>query len=153
MEKQTKKERLNINVSTPVWVYWLPVVCWMAVIFFLSSRHSVTVSPEYFWNFMFFKTLHIIEYAVLFTLTLRATHRSGGTSMKKSAYLRAYIITVLYAMTDEIHQQFVPSRQGAVRDVIIDAIGAGVVWYYLLTQLPKAQKTLKNWANRLEIPY
>jgi len=124
----------------------------MGVIFFLSARHSVTVSPEYFLNFVFFKTLHVIEYAMLFVLTFRASSHAGA-GLHKTAYMRAYIITVLYAMTDELHQQFVPSRQGAVRDVIIDAIGAGLAWYFLLKQLPKAPETLRSWAKRLAIPF
>lgn len=133
--------------------YWLPVFLWMGIIFFLSSRHSVSVSEEYFINFLFFKSLHLIEYAVLYTLMLRAAYRNSSERQKKSAYLRAYIITVLYAATDELHQAFVPSRTPKPRDVIIDAIGAGIVWYYLSVQLPRAPKLLKHWARRLAVPY
>jgi len=125
----------------------------MAIIFFLSSRHSVSVSEEYFINFLFFKSLHIIEYAVLYTLVVRAAYRTSDVRQKKSVSLCAYLITVLYAVSDELHQSFVPSRTPQPRDVIIDAIGAGFVWYYLSVQLPKAPKRLKQWAKQLAIPY
>ncbi len=32
---------------------------------------------------------------------------------------------VLFAVTDEIHQSFVPGREATVRDVVIDAFGSG----------------------------
>lgn len=133
-------------------IMWAPVIVWMSVIFFFSSRHSVSVSSEYIWNFVFFKTLHVIEYAVLFILATRAVYQTRWTSIVDSVYARAYLITVLYAITDELHQYFVPSRTPQPRDVIIDAIGAGLVWIYLSTQLPKAPRILKYWVNRLGMP-
>jgi len=134
-------------------VYWAPVVVWMIIIFLLSSRQSVTVSPEYFLNFLFFKTLHIIEYSILFALTARALYRGGRGEVKRDVYVWAFIMTVVYAMSDELHQQFVPSRQGHLRDVIIDGIGAGLTWFYLVQLLPKAPKKLKNLARNLDIPF
>ena len=40
----------------------------------------------------------------------------------------AFVVGVLYAVTDELHQMLVPGRQGSLRDVLIDAAGvlAGV---------------------------
>ena len=133
--------------------WWGPVFLWMGIIFFLSTRHSVTVSPEYVWNFLFFKSLHLMEYAVLFTLTARALWRQNTKGDKAVALRNAFIVTILYAITDEMHQQFVPSREGRPRDVIIDGIGAGLIWYYLLKLLPKAPPKLRNWAKHSGIPF
>ncbi len=130
------------KITRIIFLYWAPVVAWMAIIFFLSGRQSVMVSTEYLLNFLFFKTLHLIEYAALFVLLVRAT----------GSYPNAFIVTVLYAISDEIHQQFVPTREGKVRDVIIDAAGAGLIWYYLVKLLPKAPEKLKTWARRWDIP-
>lgn len=46
----------------------------------------------------------------------------------------AFLISAAYAVTDEVHQSFVPGRGGAVTDVLIDASGAAlgivaVVWW------------------------
>ena len=45
------------------------------------------------------------------------------------------LIVFLYAATDELHQLFVPTREGTIRDVLIDttgaAIGLFVVWAIL----------------------
>ena len=35
------------------------------------------------------------------------------------------MIAILYAITDEIHQSFVPGRTALLSDVVIDSIGAG----------------------------
>lgn len=94
----------------------------MLVIFTFSSRQRIGVSETYWLNFAFFKVLHLIEYAFLYVLMLRAL-TSGKTPSKKS-YSVALLITILYAISDEMHQTFVPTREGTVRDVIIDSIGA-----------------------------
>ena len=39
-------------------------------------------------------------------------------------YLLAFLICVIYAISDEIHQLFVPGRAGQVRDVLIDSAGS-----------------------------
>ena len=49
-----------------------------------------------------------------------------GTGRKPS---EALWVAVLYAATDEFHQTFVPSREGCVRDVLIDSCGAVIVAY------------------------
>jgi VanZ family protein len=36
----------------------------------------------------------------------------------------AFILTVLYAISDEWHQFYVPGRYSDVRDVMVDALGA-----------------------------
>ena len=43
---------------------------------------------------------------------------------RKKAVLTAQLISTGYASTDEIHQMFVPGREGKVFDVMIDSCGA-----------------------------
>ena len=43
---------------------------------------------------------------------------------RKKAVLMAQLISTGYASTDEIHQMFVPGREGKVFDVMIDSCGA-----------------------------
>jgi len=133
-------------------VYWGPVIIWMMTIFLLSSQKSVTVSPDYWLNFAFFKMLHVIEYSVLFTLNYRAFAASvpGNKPMWGPV---AFLGILLYAVSDETHQLFVATRSGAVRDVIIDASGALCIWYFLSVQLPKAPGKLKDWAKNWDIPW
>ncbi len=151
MEKNhTKKVTKTLRLL--MFGYWVPVVLWMMTIFVFSSQHSVKVSPEYWLNFAFFKMLHVIEYMTLFTLSYRAAAATYPTNRRVWGIM-AFMIALLYAMSDEAHQIFTPTREPTVRDVIIDAIGAGLIWFYLARLLHKAPKLLKGWARNLDIPY
>jgi VanZ family protein len=44
---------------------FVPSLLWMGVIFFLSSRQKLSVSESHWLNFLFFKALHVCEYAFL----------------------------------------------------------------------------------------
>lgn len=105
----------------------------MVVIFILSSRQRIAVSDEYAWNFVVFKTLHMIEYAVLFTLLFRA-FLEGKKTNKHAAMKKAFILAILYAISDEVHQTFVPTREGTLRDVLIDVSGISIMYLILKNQ-------------------
>ena len=70
---------------------------------------------------------HLSEYAVLGVL---AWNVRRGTGAEKKTFRQcakfALVIASLYAGTDELHQSFVPGRDGAVLDVFIDTCGAAV---------------------------
>ena len=102
---------------------WLPAIFWMMLIFFLSSQPSVKVTSNKILEIMFFKGLHILEYGILFFLIYRASKESFSFSFPKTIFL-SFVLTLLYAFSDEIHQLFVPTREGRLRDVVIDGIGA-----------------------------
>lgn len=110
----------------------LPAILWMTLIFYLSSRQRVAVSNTYIINFMFFKFLHVTEYSILYTLVYRALciYSEKRLPVYKKLLI-ALIITLLYAVTDEIHQTFVPTREGTVRDVAIDSIGIAIMYSYI----------------------
>ena len=75
-------------------------------------------------HFYMRKAAHVSEYAVLAALLYRAL---VNTILKRRALLSAAIVLFVcsvYAMTDEFHQSFVPSRTSSARDVVIDSVGA-----------------------------
>ena len=107
---------------------WLPPLVWMAVIFVLSGTPSDEIPKVEGWDVLLKKGGHMVAYAMLTVLLLRAleTH----TPTRKAAWL-AVGIAVLYAMTDEYHQTFVPGRKGTGIDILVDTAGALVglrVW-------------------------
>lgn len=67
------------------------------------------------------KAAHVAEYALL-GLLLRLLFRSSG----KAGAALPFLCGVAYAVTDEIHQVFVPGRLGTFTDVLIDALGVAV---------------------------
>lgn len=67
------------------------------------------------------KAAHVTEYALLAALIYIALAVDG---LKwKFTGCAAFCISVLFACSDEFHQLFVPGRNGAAADVLIDAAG------------------------------
>jgi hypothetical protein len=99
-------------VSGSVVRLWLPVVAWAGFIFALSSIPDLGTGLGG-WDLVLRKIAHAAEYAVLGALLVRALGRTG----------LAAGIGVLYAVSDELHQSFVPGRAGSPLDVALDAVG------------------------------
>jgi VanZ family protein len=99
---------------------WLPVVAWAAVIFVLSAQPDLTTGLGG-WDTILRKLAHFAEYAILGALLVRAL----------AAYVPAIAAAIAYAISDEIHQAFVPGRYASALDVAIDAAGVliGVLLY------------------------
>lgn len=109
---------------------WGPFVGALAVVFWLSSLSQVP-GAHYFWD----KLLHVVGYAVLGVLALRAFH--GGFEFPRLApTLRAAAVVILWGISDEFHQSFVPGRDASPWDVLADAIGfaLAVSWLALATR-------------------
>jgi VanZ family protein len=70
------------------------------------------------------KIFHVGEYGVLGYLVARAIGNYGLT--KKTLFIRAFALCVLYGISDEVHQMFVPHRYPSVMDVLADGIGSSL---------------------------
>lgn len=104
--------------------YWLPPLIWMSIIFYFSSFPKVSVTQNAVYAFIIFKALHIIEYAVLYVLLFRAFYSLREKKLTlKYQFLLAFLVGVLYALSDEVHQTFIPTREGKLRDALIDTGG------------------------------
>jgi VanZ family protein len=68
------------------------------------------------------KNAHFFAYLVLAILAINAFRRSGVYGYR--SIILAAALCVTYAISDEIHQLFVPGRGGQVKDVVIDGAGA-----------------------------
>ena len=86
------------------------------------------------------KNAHFLIYFVLGMLVVRA-FRVSEIRNKKSILL-ALGICILYAISDELHQLFVPGRGAQVKDVLIDSTGAfvGIILYSWLKDLRRSSK-------------
>lgn len=91
---------------------WAPVVAWAAVIFALSSVSDLGTGLGT-WDLVLRKLAHAAEFALFGALLLRALGRPW----------LAFALGVAYAVSDELHQHFVPGRVGSPLDVGIDAVG------------------------------
>jgi VanZ family protein len=100
---------------------WLLVILWMGLIFFLSHQPELKSGLPGGWDFFLRKLAHILEYAVLTFLLIRAL--KGHHLTKRSVLVLAIVFAVLYALSDEYHQSFILGREGVPRDVLIDSLG------------------------------
>ena len=117
---------------------WLPVAAYMAAIFYLSAQSSLPGRggiPDF--------VLHGGEYFGLAILTFRAV-AGGLPAPVTTARARAtMLIAAGYALSDELHQYFVPFRSADVRDFVYDVGGAALAlvacWAWHIISTPKAR--------------
>jgi VanZ family protein len=155
MEKRSKNTHPFIR-------FWLPLLAWLLFIFFMSTgtfsaenTYSVLgpVLRFLFPNFLperiaalhgiIRKGAHVFEYFVLGLLLLRALRAFSGGVWKWRWALLALIGVALWALGDEFHQSFVPTRTASMVDVGIDTAGgalaqfAAALWYMMKSVTPR----------------
>lgn len=130
---------------------WCAVALWMAVIFSLSAENAAestatsgsvvervldvllsgkkeTVSDKALaairetLTVIVRKSAHFTAYLILGVLFSCALNASGATP--RASRVLSLLFSTLYAVSDEVHQLFVPGRSGKAPDVLIDAAGA-----------------------------
>jgi len=69
------------------------------------------------------KLAHFTEYAVLGFLAARAFRTSPRPAISSRWFLISLTMIVVYALADEYHQSFVPTRTGSIYDSLIDIAG------------------------------
>lgn len=134
-------------------IYWLPVLAWMVMIFGVSSdaqsfpHSSRIIAPFLHWLLPNLspetvravvigarKCAHLTEYAILALLAWRAFRKPVWRAVQSWSWrpaAEALWVAMFYASTDEFHQTFIPTREGCVRDVLIDTTGAAVGLFLL----------------------
>ncbi len=102
-------------------LYWIPVISWAILIFLLSSisRFPKQLEPVFSVD----KLAHTIEYAIFGFLLARGFYNSLEIKFKKFFRILAIICVIVYGITDEWHQSFVPFRTASPVDLLYDGIG------------------------------
>jgi VanZ family protein len=91
----------------------------MAVIFYLSSLPKPALPPG-FGD----KPSHSRGYMGLAVAIVRALAGGLPRRLDMRVAVAGVLLTIAYAVTDEIHQSFVPGRSADVYDTYADAVGA-----------------------------
>lgn len=140
-------------INTRKVIPWLLVILWMSLIFYLSHQpveesnklskgiteklveivEKIDSDKDFNLgrvNHILRKNAHFFAYLILGILTSNGLKSSKVEDRK--GFIIALIISVLYAISDEAHQLFVPGRGGQLKDVIIDSAGSlvGIALYY-----------------------
>lgn len=124
----------------PAWAQaWGPALLWMGFIFYLSTREQLPQPPDPLINTLVRKGGHMVVFGLL-ALFYRRGLRHGGLSGTSLA-LGAWLLTALYAASDEVHQGFTPGRHATVMDWGIDVTGAMLA---LLLQSQSRRKSARR---------
>ncbi len=120
----------------------------MVVIFILSHQPKLPQIPglscleQLDWND---KIKHIVGYGVLGVLLWRAIDDRLPFWRKACIVVG---VSVLYGMTDEFHQRYVPNRTCDFCDIVADAIGAaGAVALFWTIKLYRSNKDDRRREN------
>ncbi len=144
-----------------LWRY-VPLGLWILFISFASTSEfsavntSTVLRPLVLWfvpslnesqlatvHFLLRKLGHFTEYAVLAYLARRAFISSSHEFLRRYWFQAAVLLIVVYALLDEFHQSFVPTRTASIYDSAIDAAGGitVLVIFKLLRRDSRAQTT------------
>ena|SRR5438552_3675172 len=118
-----------------------PLVVWAALIFIgsssvLSGSNTSVVLQPVLWlfphaseatlaliHFLLRKAGHLTEYAILALLAARAFRTSSRELLRNRWFWVSLLFVVVYSLSDEFHQSFVPSRTASIYDSMIDSVG------------------------------
>lgn len=148
-------------------IAWILVFLWIILIFSLSAQPATqsnqsslrvtewivvtvakVVAPDMDaekldgivkqFNNLVRKLAHGGLYFVLGLLLVCAAAKMG-IMRETQLYALAFLFCLLYSVTDEFHQMFVPGRSGQISDVLIDASGAaaGIAICWLVRRIRK----------------
>jgi len=112
------------------WIRTLPAIIWMIVIFISSHQPGEALEEGVLqWLkalFPFIRDLNFGHFIAYFVLSFTVYFALGPKWMNWRGKLLSVLICVLYGVTDEFHQMFVPGRAPDVTDIRNDAIGAAI---------------------------
>ena len=111
------------------WHYYVATALYCGLIFFLSSRQDLPDTG----NLLPFgdKFAHVLAYGGLAAIVSIGMRRSNERLLPAAQWLVPIAFTVLYGISDELHQWFVPHRSADPWDVVADGVGALLVQWVL----------------------
>lgn len=120
---------------------YIPLIFWCGVIFAFSSIPSARISDKDLLDTILRKTAHIVVFATLAFISFYTFNKS---------YKKAFLFSVIYAISDEFHQRFTPGRGPSFIDVLIDTLGIilalTIIWKNYLAKVQlKIKKLLKKF--------
>ncbi len=121
---------------------YAPLIVWAALIFIgssdlLSASHTgnFIVRPLHWLlphanettlatvHFILRKLGHFTEYAILAFLAARAFRTSSYHVLRDGWFWISLLLVIVYSLSDEYHQLFVPTRTASIYDSLIDSFG------------------------------
>jgi VanZ family protein len=99
----------------------IPPLVWLSAMWVVSSIPGQNLPTVKILSID--KVYHIVEYLVLAVLVNRSCKKNGLS--RKTIYW-IYILLLINAIIDELHQHFIPNRSVSVWDILANMIGLGI---------------------------
>ncbi|OOE14457.1 VanZ family protein [Fictibacillus arsenicus] len=128
-----EKQDLRPTISNYINLEIIETLFSTVVIHYAGDEISIkALGSAHFIEFFIRKAAHFSMYFGLGFLIYRAL--SLSILNKRLVFIPSWVITILYAISDEIHQGFTPNRSPHIEDVMIDAIGGlfGIILAWLI---------------------
>lgn len=100
---------------------WFLVFLCMGVIFYFSHQPAQDLPPLFMYQDIVF---HFLSYCILAYFFSRALKHSNTALSHAKIIIFSVCFGVLYGASDELHQFFIPGRNSAFTDVMIDGLGS-----------------------------
>ncbi len=121
------------------WIFLILTILYAGMIFALSSSPSPPGSEEGKATIPYFS--HVAHTTLYFGLAFCVFHTLYyyPKDLEFDIYLATFLITLLYGISDEIHQFFVPNRQFTLIDIFFNALG-GLILVTLMYRYRKYKR-------------
>jgi VanZ family protein len=86
------------------------------------------------------KIVHFFEFGLFALLLFLAFYNSGKKFLKSHVFFLSASIGIFYAVTDELHQKFVPGRSCEFLDFVADFLGIALVLILIRAYLKRREK-------------
>ncbi|HPP66319.1 MAG TPA: VanZ family protein [bacterium] len=120
-----KKTKIETTIN------WIFLIVWMGIIYLFSSIPDLRISEQW-WDLIVRKIAHLCEFFILALLWYKALITTKQNFSRKNLIFISCVFSIAYALLDEFHQSFVPTRNAALKDVFIDTLGilvfATLIW-------------------------
>ncbi|MDU5261780.1 MAG: VanZ family protein [Clostridium celatum] len=147
-------------------INWSLLIGWMLLIFFMSNQPSDISTKQSdlviklfsaigidlnthlgeLASFAVRKAAHFTEYFILYCFSIAVCRYYVDI---KKATIYCLFIVLGYAISDEIHQYFIPGREMAIRDIAIDFSG-GILGFIVNWIIYKIKFNRKDNSNQRE---
>jgi VanZ family protein len=134
-QQESQSLRRRLSRYAPL-VFWMLFISFASTSEFSAANSSKLIRPIVLWlfpdinkqslaqiHFVVRKVAHFLEFAALGLLAGRAFYMSSHQVLRVHWVLWAILLVVSYALLDEYHQSFVPSRSASIYDSFIDMAG------------------------------
>ncbi|MCP2604880.1 VanZ family protein [Candidatus Aminicenantes bacterium AH-873-B07] len=118
-------------------LWWIPFILYNILIFYLSSLPDIPGServPD--------EISHFFEFGILAVFFFVGWTKGFKRNIQKKHIFLIIFLSLLIALSDEIHQVFVPERIFSIKDLFFDALG--IICFSIL--INKIDNILKKYS-------